>query len=256
MMKAHLYSMLDRKAAATWPSQYNQPLDQWLLRATPNLTSRRANSVLTVGDYPAEDWLEIAKNFYGHHGLLPRFHISTASPQGLDEQLTQLGYIKEYETMLMVADCDTVLSRSPKENSLPFEFSMQQKADSYWTNAFMDIEQFEPHRTPAYQQMMQRIVGSTAFAAVQHPDTKEYAAIGTAVREGSWAGLINIATHSRFRRQGIAGHMIGKLAIWCQEQGADRLFLQVMANNEPAQRLYVRLGFDKAFDYHYRSAPN
>jgi ribosomal protein S18 acetylase RimI-like enzyme len=257
MFSLQTYQMLDRQAARTWPSQYTQPLDHWLLRANPSLTSRRANSVLAVGDYPSDsDWLTTVEQFYRSHNLPTRFHISISSPLGLDDHLEQLEFTIESETILMVADCEKVVSRVTLDDAFDFELSLQNKADPLWTSAFMQIEQFDLNRSTAYQQMMHRIEGSTIFASAKHPVTQQIAAIGTAVQESDWAGLINIATDPMFRRRGLGLQLIHKLACWSLEQGAKHLYLQVLASNDTAQRLYSKLGFEKAYGYHYRSAPH
>lgn len=98
--------------------------------------------------------------------------------------------------------------------------------------------------------MLDRIQPSKAFIAVEHEG--ETVGIGTAVSENGWTGLINIASDERYRRRGIGTKIVCGLAEWSMRHGADRLYLQVVADNEPAKRLYGKLGFRRAFDYHYR----
>lgn len=257
MITIETIPLLDRLAANTWPAQYTKPLDSWLLRATPALPSRRSSSVLTIGDFPrTPDWMEQLERYYAAYELPPRFHVSSSSPSGLDEMLAQLGYVKEMESIVMAADCETVINHTLSSEEFAYKLSLSETATPAWTAAFMAIEQFEPLRTPAYQQMMDRIEGRTLFALAHEPFSTAVVGIGTAVLEGNWAGLINIATSSSFRRQGIGLHMIGYLASLCVELGARHLYLQVLASNESAQRLYRKIGFEKVFEYHYRTCPS
>jgi predicted GNAT family acetyltransferase len=39
------------------------------------------------------------------------------------------------------------------------------------------------------------------------------------------------------------------------QHGAKIAYLQVEAGNDPAERVYQRLGFTDAYTYHYREAP-
>ena len=55
--------------------------------------------------------------------------------------------------------------------------------------------------------------------------------------------LLKIAVAKECRRQGVARQMLEK-AIWmAREQGAQCMFLEVRASNEPAKALYRRFGF-------------
>lgn len=55
--------------------------------------------------------------------------------------------------------------------------------------------------------------------------------------------MMNIAVHSDFRRQGIAEALINALIEALRECGSHCLTLEVRASNEPAQKLYGKLGF-------------
>ncbi len=55
--------------------------------------------------------------------------------------------------------------------------------------------------------------------------------------------MMNIAVHPDFRRRGIAEQLVGALVAALKEQGSYQLTLEVRASNEPAQRLYEKLGF-------------
>ncbi|HET6262844.1 MAG TPA: GNAT family N-acetyltransferase, partial [Chloroflexia bacterium] len=76
-----------------------------------------------------------------------------------------------------------------------------------------------------------------------------------AVSECGWTGIFNMATAQEMRGRGVATSIISDLARWSLEQGADRLYLQVMESNEVARRLYARLGFSTLYGYHYRTEP-
>lgn len=57
--------------------------------------------------------------------------------------------------------------------------------------------------------------------------------------------MMNIAVHPAFRRQGIAENLISALVMELQNIGSKCLTLEVRASNEPAQKLYEKLGFEQ-----------
>ena len=59
----------------------------------------------------------------------------------------------------------------------------------------------------------------------------------------------------RFRRQGLAAHMIRAMAFWARENGAKHFALVVTEANVGANALYASLGFDVVGHYHYRILP-
>ncbi len=57
--------------------------------------------------------------------------------------------------------------------------------------------------------------------------------------------MMNIAVHPDFRRRGIAEALAEALVSDLKEMGSHCLTLEVRASNEPARRLYEKLGFSR-----------
>lgn len=55
--------------------------------------------------------------------------------------------------------------------------------------------------------------------------------------------MMNIAVHPQFRMRGIAAALIEALIAQISKQGSHSLMLEVRASNDPAIRLYGKLGF-------------
>jgi len=55
--------------------------------------------------------------------------------------------------------------------------------------------------------------------------------------------MMNIAVHPDFRRQGVAEALINALVTELRKLGSRSLTLEVRASNEPARKLYEKLGF-------------
>jgi GNAT superfamily N-acetyltransferase len=78
-------------------------------------------------------------------------------------------------------------------------------------------------------------------------------ASATGAASGRWAGVTSIATAPRARRRGIAGLVMAELGRWALEHDCSRVYLQALASNQPAARLYERLDLPVHHAYVYRS---
>ena len=80
----------------------------------------------------------------------------------------------------------------------------------------------------------------------------EPAAAALCVRDGDLAGIFAMRTVPRLRGRRLGQRVLLRLARWAADEGARRLYLQVEDDNAPAVALYRRLGFTRAYRYHYR----
>lgn len=57
------------------------------------------------------------------------------------------------------------------------------------------------------------------------------------------AEILRIATDSRYQQQGVGGGLLNEFIKLCKDKGAERILLEVQANNSSAIRLYERHSF-------------
>jgi GNAT superfamily N-acetyltransferase len=255
--------LIERLSVHLWPAEHTEALGNWILRASGGVT-RRANSVFTWGNFPEDpEWLKQVESFYQGHGLPVYYHVSEASPEGLDAKLDQLGYHKDAPTIVMTAESKEVLelSRLKLEQKAKAEVTsdwltsadderLDPAAKEIWLRHFMSLEKFSDERVDFYRGLMDRISPIKGFMQLRLNGVT--AAAGTAVVEKGWAGLINVVVGEPFRGQGISYRLMQALAEWSTQQGASNLYLQVMADNDSAIRSYSNLGFSPLYGYHYR----
>jgi N-acetylglutamate synthase len=79
---------------------------------------------------------------------------------------------------------------------------------------------------------------------------------GYAACDGEWVGLGEIWVDPAARRNGLALAVVSALLDWGASQGATTAYLQVLTDNEPALRLYERLGFREHHRYRYLAPPS
>ncbi|GIP37329.1 putative N-acetyltransferase YobR [Paenibacillus sp. J31TS4] len=250
-VSAVLIAELERLAANTWPAAEVQPYGRWLHRASKGVT-KRANSVLTAGLPPeSKDWYAEACRFYNERSLPVRFHISPATPPYVDRFLESRGFLREAETVVMTGDPRQALDRLPEDPG-GWEALIHTEPTPAWMESFLAFGHPYEHRD-VYEVIFGAIGPAKCFLELKRDGVP--VGVGTAVVENGWAGFVNIAADESVRRQGVGSRIVSELIRWSLGQGAERLYLQVVADNEPAVRLYSKAGYRELYRYHYRSLP-
>ncbi|MBF6611762.1 MAG: GNAT family N-acetyltransferase [Chloroflexi bacterium] len=240
---------IEEMAANAWPAPIQQQLEGWTLRAASNVT-RRANSVHAVGPTPHYTaWLDEITDFYRRLSLPVRFQLCDASPAGLDAFLEGHDYIVEARSAVYIAGCRAVLERVEKTGR--FGVATYSMLEEGWLDTFIKIEGIAEEKKAVYQQILSRIGPRTCYLRLELEG--KAVGIGSAACERGWSGLFNIATAPEHRRKGIGREIVRALAAWSLQNGAERLYLQVLSTNDAAISLYSRLGFSPLYDYHYRT---
>lgn len=253
-MKTQFYHAIDTIASKTWPAETSTYIDPWLLRASIGVT-KRANSVLAIGEYPNDpNWLAKIEQFYHSLGLPAIFHISNASPDDLDELLHINGYALDTPCLMMTAASQEVAKIAQHKISQQGDTSIQMEwqpvADAEWLDAFLLLEQFPEERRDFYIALFDRMPVPKGFLKLKQ--NGHIIALGTAITENEWAGFVNVVIHENHRGKGLGYILMHALTTWSLEQGATKQYLQVVASNTPAVTLYEKLGYQAIYGYHYR----
>ncbi len=66
------------------------------------------------------------------------------------------------------------------------------------------------------------------------------------------AGVFDVVVHPDHRRQGVASALMDGALAWATQQGAQSAYLQMVAANDAARRLYTGMGFQSRYRYWYR----
>lgn len=245
---------LEELAANAWPAKVVQLVDGWRFRYTPDVTSRRVNSVWpnNPGHYlTLSQKLDLVEAFYARRNLPARFQICRAAqPADLDEQLAERGYQIDAPTFVQSTAIDSVLQLVPNPETA---VSLHTTLPDDWINFQQTQYHLSQEQVAARKMAFDRIGPRTVFALV--PVDGKTAGIGLAILERGWLGIFGMMTHPDIRRQGIATAVLHALARWGRSQGASQAYLQVMENNEKARPLYNRAGFSTQYHYHYRQSP-
>ena len=85
-------------------------------------------------------------------------------------------------------------------------------------------------------------------------DDGEPAGAGFGVVVDALLGVFEIVVRPEYRRRGHAGRIMAALHQFGMREGAQRVFLQVLEDDEPAIALYRSLGYEVSHRYWYRRA--
>jgi len=109
-------------------------------------------------------------------------------------------------------------------------------------------------RTNSVRRQWQGIVertGSSATGLRIPGDAVGFVAVNDGI-----ASLFSVAVRPSLRRQGVATRIMDAAFVWAVERNAEIMALQVLGTNEPARKLYQKLGFVDAYMYRYLQPKN
>jgi N-acetylglutamate synthase len=234
---------LEEVSARGWPPIESTWLGRWWLGASAGFTSR-ANSVRPLGSpgVPLDDALAFAGSWYAQRGLPTRIRLVRGA--SLDRELRRRGWSAGFETSVQTVTVARATSRLEELGADPAGVEVRDAPSSDWLRLFRGGE------VPPAALSVLTGCPLTAFATVTDGDGT--LAIGRGSVDQAWTGLTAIEVARRGRRRGYAKAVVAALLSWAGEQGATRVYLEVLRTNAPAIALYQSLGFAEQHRYLYR----
>lgn len=240
---------VERRAAEQLRPREVERLGDWLLRCTGGSTGR-TNSVLPVGDpgVPLDDALERVLAFYSERDRPAWAQVVVGS--AVHEALEGRGWLParpdeaDSEVLLAsVAQARRALRLPP--DAPPVDRAVRLDRDWLVGNT---------RAQASYEAVRHQLeTDEVVFASVTLEGGR--VARGRAAYADGWVSLTDLYVDPDHRRSGLATVVLADLLEWAAERGASTLLLQVLEDNEPAQRLYTGFGFSRHHAYRYLVAP-
>jgi N-acetylglutamate synthase len=238
---------LELAALRSWPALETVEDDGWVLRFSRGYT-QRSNSTTVLRAGPAQALparVAACEAEFGARGLPPIFRVvSFAGAAALDALLAARGYRRKDETLVMTRPLG-----APRPSPSP-RGEVEALAPDAWLPLYERFNGKDAAQRPLHRALLEAIPGRRLLAALAQGGVP--AAVGLAVVDGRWAGLFDVATDPARRRQGLGRRLVEGMLGWAEGGGAAAAYLQVVAANAPAVRLYARLGFAEGYRYWYR----
>lgn len=240
------FRRLEEAALNAWPAARQHLFDGWVLRCSDGYT-KRANSVTPLYESALAPAGKIAacERFYASQGLPCVFRLPSFAPPELDSLLAQRGYRELDRTLVMARPlADVAAGHDPGAAFVPLE---------QWLDAYSALAQASPAQRAGHGAILGRIAAQPGYLLLREAGAP--VACGLGVLEDERLGLFDLVVAPERRGRGLGGRLGAALLRWAAARGASEAYLQVVAANAPARRLYDRLGFAEAYQYWYRQAP-
>ncbi len=224
----------------SWKAKECLEYDGWQLRFA-NGFSRRANSAYPAqaSTLPLVEKLDYCRRWYWERNLDLVVRQNPATESGLDERLDAAGFTPEGNTDVMMATIGRRVARTDVADAPSTE----------WWATTADLWKLAEASRRGWESIIDGLDLPAGFVCI--PGT----AVGLAVVAEPWVGLFEIVVAEEQRRQGWGQAVTESLLSWAASLGAERAYLQVVAENETAIEFYRYLGFTKAYGYWYRRDP-
>jgi len=226
------------------PAIKTQVFDGWFLRFANGYTNR-ANSINPI--YPSkmaiDDKINFCEEIYKSQGLATVFKLTSLSFDVLDEILADKGYEK-------VIDCNVMIKSLVPVKQLKIKSIITDKITTEWQENFFRLNNISNDKIETAKIIQGNILNKTLCASIIENGVT--VASGLCVVEREYAGLYDIVVDSRYRGQGLGSDICNSLLNAAIRIGAKTAYLQVVADNAPAIRLYNKLEFIDHYKYWFR----
>lgn len=234
---------IELAALRAWPAANDHWMDTWLVRIDRGYT-KRANGIYAWGSPESNlpDQIKSCTSLVRSANLPIILREATWNPvPGLAEYAADQGALPFDHTIVMTRPLTKPIGWSPAPApALPLDT---------WLANYLTFEGGTKGNQAIHREILERIQPPKLLAV--HFDEELPVSIGLAVADGPLLGLFDIATDPDQRGRGHASVLLSGMLAWGWSLGCTTAYLQVMATNEPACRLYAKLGFTEAFRYHY-----
>lgn len=240
--------MLDEMQANNWQPLQTMVLDGWLLRFADGY-SKRANCILPLypssSDTDADDKIAECERLYDSRGQRTVFRLSPAAqPADLDEKLERRGYTLIDRCSIQVLALGN--TPAPAWPSVRLEPAVTDE----WLDHYCRLAGATDANKPTMRRMLANIRTKAAFVTLLNDN--RVVACGFGVIERGYIGLWDIVTDGEYRRRGFGEQLLLHLLQWGRQSGAHSAYLVVVADNQPALKLYAKLGFQEQYQTWYR----
>lgn len=252
MLDVDAIRALEEMSFRGWPALETERYDGWVLRFANGYTGR-SNSInpLHSSTLDLSEKIAHCDAWFAARGLKSIFRLNpTMQPPELDAHLEALGYHCYNDSYLMtnaLKPSDLAALSTPAEA----RFVAESVPTEQWLTHLGRMNERHGANIDTLRLLFDRMPPKRIFGTVMVDDA--VVAVGIGVIDEGYISLYDVVTDEAFRGQGYGRTLVAGFLRAACEDGTKNAFLQVAADNEPAKRLYQRLGYQIVYPYWYRT---
>lgn len=232
---------------SAWPALQTAHDRLWLWRGARGY-SKRANSIHCLdpsdGD-DADNRLERMAALSRYNDLQPVFRVTPLTSPGAVAALDRAGWAA-YEPSLVLAR-----PLGEEDFDVRVKISHHDPRDPAWHAVQGAMSGYNEHTLGILRAILEAVSCENCGILAYDDDGTPVAATLATVSNGIGV-FLNVITVPSHRGKGYGRAAMAAAINWTRSAGATTAALQVLADNQPALRLYGSLGFAEAYGYHYR----
>lgn len=235
---------MERILLATWPPRETEERDGWVAGFNGGFTGRANSVTMLRRTEPAAiaDLAAWSEDWYRSRGAPPAVRLTPLSAD-LGDALAARGYRWwRNGASVMTGDLASLTGLAEPDGHI---IVTSPAADDAWYG----LSGHDAEARAALSAMFDGHSPRSLHVTVCHGE--DPAAIGRGVLHDGHLAIFGMETAPEHRRRGLAKAVIGALARWAVEAGADQATLQVETGNDGAHALYEALGFTDRYEYTY-----
>lgn len=230
-----------------WPSHQMELYDGWILRFS-HFYTHRTNSVEQFGtsSLPWREKIPYCEAAYKRWGTPAIFKISPLVSKDFDYILENRNYEIQHTTDVMVLRLEEAVLNAPTDSVI-----ISRSIQSEWIDSLLSLNGTTNAVHKAIVPTMYRAIAKDTICAAIYRQG-EIIGTGLGILDRDYVGIYAIHTREDYRKQGLARSLCTCILKEGIKMGAQRAYLQVVAGNDPALRLYESLGFRYFYTYWFR----
>ncbi len=248
---------LEKIAAHSHPALELLNESDWIIQFAEGYT-RRANSVLPGSESNNfEELVSKCENLYQNKNLPCIFKMTDAAPAKLNDYLELRGYKHEADTNVMTVPANSVNFQERCESIIESENTgviITSTPDEDWLKCFFAFENINDSKSTEIAKRQFNLIDenenfSAVYCRIQIHGVD--VAVASAVIENGVAFLLNVVVNEKVRGKGYGKILVKETLEAACNFGAEKLCLQVVADNSVAVKMYESFGFKFLYKYWY-----